>query len=356
MKILKKLLIILGITLGLILFIVGGLLGYFTIVEYNPKPIIQETVYSHSNLNYSNQPLKIMSFNIGYGALGKDEDFVMDGGKKGRADSKAVVEGYFQGIQDLLVAHESDIYLLQEVDFNSRRSYDINQVNLNAQLFSNYDNVFSYNYKAKFVPFPFSFTDYFGRVNSGLQTLSKYPIIQSYRHQLPGAFSWPIRTVNLKRAIQPNYIHIEGQNKQLVVVNIHLSAYDDGSMRIKEMAYLKDFIENEYNKGNYVIVGGDFNQTFYEAKDTFPHQDGTWEPLIMDADTLSENFMFAIDPLTPTCRSLHAPYEDDDFPYYIIDGFIVSKNITVTNINTINHGFLYSDHNPVILEVILNDL
>lgn len=356
MKVLLKILTILGIFIGILLILVAGILGYFTIVEYNPPKIMKEPVYYRSQLIYDNQPLKLMSFNIGYGGLGRDEDFVMDGGKKGRADSKEVVEGYFEGIQNLLTEHEADIYLLQEVDFNSRRSYELDEVGLNAGLLPTYDHVFSYNYKAKFVPFPFSTTDYIGKVNSGLQTLSKYRINESFRHQLPGAFSWPIKTVNLKRAIQPNYINIEGTTKQLVVVNVHLSAYDDGSMRLKEMAYLKEFIEAEYQKGNYVIVGGDFNQVFYEAKDTFPHHEGTWEAMIMDKDTLSENFSFAIDPLTPTCRSLHAPYTGGDFPYYIIDGFIVSNNITVTTINTINHGFLYSDHNPVILEVTLNDL
>lgn len=356
MRIFINTLKIVGVILGVLLFITATILGYFTLAEYRPPKIHKETVQVRSGLKYSNEPLKIMTFNIGYAGLGKDEDFVMDGGKKGRSDSKAVVEGYFEGIKNLIETHQSDIYLFQEVDYDSRRSYHVNQVNELYEMMSEYDHVFSYNYKAKFVPFPFSVKDHFGRVNSGLQTLSKYHIELSFRHQLPGAFSWPIRTVNLKRAIQPNYIKIEGTDKYLVVINIHLSAYDDGSMRLKEMAYLKAFIEKEYQQGNYVIIGGDFNQTFYEAKDTFTHQAGTWKPVVMDENTLSKDFIFAVDPITPTCRSLHAPFMGSDFPCYIIDGFVVSKNITITNIETINHGFLYSDHNPVILEVTLNDL
>ncbi|MGI6359706.1 MAG: endonuclease/exonuclease/phosphatase family protein [Acholeplasmatales bacterium] len=355
MKILKKIIIVLSIILGVLVLFVGGILGYFTAVEYRPPKISEETVKTSSSINYAKQPLKIMTFNIGYGSLGKAEDFVMDGGKKGRADSKEVVNDYFQGIQDLLKNIPADIYLLQEVDYDSRRSYYLDQVTKNHELFPNYDYVYSYNYKANFVPFPFSFTDYIGKVNSGLQTLSKYKIEESFRHQLPGAFAWPIRTVNLKRAIQPSYIKIEGTDKYLVVVNIHLSAYDDGSMRLKEMAYLKEFIEAEYKKGNYVIVGGDFNQTFFGAKDVFPEYSGTWVPMTMKEDTLSDDFTFAIDVTKPTCRSLHKPYDGgENFPYYLIDGFIVSKNITVISVNTINYGFLYSDHNPVILEISLD--
>ena len=38
----------------------------------------------------------------------------------------------------------------------------------------------------------------------------------------------------------------------------------------------------------------------------------------------------------------------------MIDGFMVSKNITVESINTLNYGFENSDHNPVLLNIVIN--
>ena len=47
-----------------------------------------------------------------------------------------------------------------------------------------------------------------------------------------------------------------------MLVNLHLEAYDSGEGKIAQTKLLVEFLEQEYAKGNYVIAGGDFNQTF----------------------------------------------------------------------------------------------
>lgn len=43
-------------------------------------------------------------------------------------------------------------------------------------------------------------------------------------------------------------------------MNVHLSAYDKGGVyRKKQLQQLNSFLEVEYQKGNYVVCGGDFN-------------------------------------------------------------------------------------------------
>ena len=69
----------------------------------------------------------ILSWNIGYGALGDDADFFLDGGKEVRASSKERVHENLQNIIKKIKALNSDIAMLQEVDVNSKRSYGINQ-------------------------------------------------------------------------------------------------------------------------------------------------------------------------------------------------------------------------------------
>ncbi len=350
-KVLKWVMIV---VLSLIV-LVGGFLTYLTIFEYRPKKVeaVDEVGQNIKSINLGEE-MSILIFNTGYASLGKDEDFVMDGGKMGRPKNKEVVEKYLSGIKEFLAQEQADFYLLQEVDYNSRRSYNTHQVNEYHELFADYNYTFALNYKAKFVPFPFSFTDYIGRVNSGIQTLSQHNVKNAFRHQLPGAFSWPIRTVNLKRAMLVNYYEINGSDKLLVVVNVHLSAYDDGSMRKKEMDYLKAFLIAEQELGNYIIIGGDFNQTFKQIEDVYPVEEGLWTPPIIDDDFLPAGFSFFTDATKPSCRLLNKPYTGIDHQYYIIDGFIVSSNISV--IEVINHDldFEHSDHNPITLKVVLN--
>lgn len=346
--------ILVKVLIAILLFVVV-VLTYFTIREYRPKQIEEMNVNSKSNeVVKLDESLKVMTFNIGYSGLGKDEDFVMDGGKKGRANNKDVVLGYLDGIKNTLNNNDADFYLLQEVDRPSRRSYFTNQEEAFMDMFSNYNSVFSLNFKADFVPFPVSFTDYLGKVESGIQTLSKYKINESFRHQTPGSFAWPVKTVNLKRAIQVNYLPIEGSTKKLVLINLHLSAYDDGGMRIAETKYLIELLNKEKLAGNYVIVGGDFNQTYEDVKDVYTYEGAPnylWKPLILAEESIPDGYSFIYSD-SATCRSLDKPLTDvDDHYYYIIDGFILSDNIELVNFTNLNLGFLYSDHEPLVMEV-----
>lgn len=359
MKILKILTkVVLGILVIAIVFV-----GTLTLFEYRPKAIVEVNVENKQNNSVSlNEVYQALTFNIGYAGLGKDEDFVMDGGQKGRPDSKEVVEDYFTGIKTLLDDHKSDFYFLQEVDLKSRRSYKINEVeSIQESLGANYSSQFAYNFKAIFVPFPVSLTDYIGYVESGIQTLSSYRVTASERHQFPGAFSWPLRVANLKRAMMVSFLDIEGSDKLLVLVNLHMSAYDsDGSLRDQEMAYLSSFLEEHKALGNYVIVGGDFNQTFPEADGLFPVNSDFYEAYTIEDDFIPDGYRFEVDLEHPTCRLLNQPYEknSENTQYYLIDGFIVSDNIELVKIDeqdtakpmTINHEFLYSDHNPVMIK------
>lgn len=355
----KKIIKIVLKSLAVLILIVGAFLGYLTIFEYKPETL--ETLSVESNQVgevVTDTSYTALTFNIGYASLGIDEDFVMDGGKKGRTNSKSVMEGYLDGITGILSDNPSDFYLLQEVDLKSRRSYYVNQTEtIKDTLGGTYADTFAYNFKAQFVPFPVSFTDHIGYVESGLQTLSNFKIDEATRHQFPGAFSWPLRIANLKRAMVVHELPVSGSDKSLIIVNLHMSAYDgDGTLRAQEMAYLKTFLEEQKALGNYVIVGGDFNQTFPEAKNIYPPIQDIWIAYDMEDDFLPLGFNFQIDINHPSCRLLDKPYDPtaSDTQYYIIDGFIVSDNITVESVVNLNHGFLYSDHNPIQLSFKLN--
>ena len=62
-----------------------------------------------------------------------------------------------------------------------------------------------------------------------------------------------------------------------------------------------------------------------------------------------------MDNSTPTCRSLDRAYKgaEGDFQYYMIDGFIVSDNVEVSSMETLDKEFEHSDHNPVEMKVTL---
>ena len=114
---------------------------------------------------------------------------------------------------------------------------------------------------------------------------------------------------------------------------------------------LKEILETEAEAGNYVIAGGDFNQSFSNV-DTSAYplvSEDMWQAGQIDVDEF-DNLTFVTDNSTPTCRSLDKPSEGadpDNFQYYMIDGFIVSDNIQVDEVSTIDTKFENTDHNPI---------
>ena len=364
----KRALKIFIIFIVVIFVFLAGFIITLQAFEYRPDDVtVLEIVNNKADISEnhvdSSLELTILTFNIGYASLSETEDFVMDGGEKGKMDSEEEVRDNLEGITSILESNPADIYLLQEVDVDSNRSYNINQL-IHFQDILGKSSVLAYNYRCIFVPFPLSFTQMMGKVNSGIVTFSDFYQESAERHQLPGSFAWPVSLANLKRAMLISKYPIKDSDKYLVVINVHLSAYDDGTMRLEEMEALKNIMKEEYDAGNYVIVGGDFNQTFpdamidnenyyYELKDS-----ELWQAYPMENDWFIDNgFSFGVDITTPTCRLLNQPYDsvnEDNNQYYVIDGFIVSNNLNIVSVNTLDENFVYSDHNPVKLTVNFN--
>jgi len=351
----KKLLkILLSIVLVLVL-VLGGLLGWLTATEFNPASIEAAEVERAGDADTlkSGATLRILSWNVGYAGLGKAEDFFMDGGTRARPDSRDTVLGYLDGISASLERIAPDLVLLQEVDSDSARTYSIDERDFLSRGMS--CETYALNYSCPFVPVP---VPPIGKVHSGLYTMTDDLLIErAERRSLPCPFSWPLRIANLKRCLLVNYLPIEGSDRQLVLVNLHLEAYDDGEGKIAQTCQLMDFLEEEYRKGNYVIAGGDFNQIFPGGLDVYPNlKPELWTPGILEESALPSGFRYAFDLSVPSCRLLNQPYDPADTAntqHYVIDGFIVSPNVTVESVEGQDLGFENSDHNPVLLTVTL---
>ena len=346
-KIVKGILKAVLVIIIIVVVAAGGLIGFLSFREFKPADTEEIAVEGTGSGEVSDE-VTVLSWNIGYAGLGKWSDFFMDGGENTRSADKTMVNAYLSGINTVIAEQNADIVMLQEVDSDSTRTFGINEVENLAVGASAY----ALNYSCPFVPFPWP---PIGKVNSGLLTFTDYPIISASRISLPCPFSWPIRVANLKRCLLISRIPAKN-DRELVIVNLHLEAYDSGEGKIAQTKALKDFIEAEYANGNYVIAGGDFNQEFPGALEIYPNTHEEWMPGTLENDMLPDGWSFVYDTDTPTCRLLNQPYNPADTEgtqYYVIDGFIVSPNVLSAQATTIDAGFENSDHNPVRLEVTL---
>ncbi len=349
----KKFLKVLLIIVLAVIVAVAALFGWLTATEYKPAAVEAVDILraGDNDIVRPENSLNILSWNVGYGGLGKDSDSFMDGGKDVTSADKETTLKYLDGIEKAIAALEPDILMLQEVDEDCSRTYGINELDklwLTCRAYAP-------NYVCKFVPFPLP---PIGRVNTGVMTTTDDLYIDAaQRIALPCPFEWPVRTANLKRCLLASWLPIEGSDSQLVIVNLHLEAYDSGEGKIAQTKQLMEFITSEYEKGNYVIAGGDFNQVFPGSLEVYPNlHPENWEPGTLEADILPEGWQFAYDLSVPSCRLLNQPYDPEDTEntqYYVIDGFILSPNVELNSVNGIDERFENSDHNPVLINVSL---
>ena len=169
--------------------------------------------------------LDLLSWNIGYAGLGREADFFMDGGTQS-ADEKQRAP-LPQGDRR---RHRGRLWIwsCSRRWTQLRRTYSIDE----RPLLDQGTSYHALNYSCPFVPVP---VPPIGKVHSGLLTMTRLPESTGRAYLSPPCpFSWPLRIANLKRCLLVSYLPIEGSDKQLVLVNLHLEAYDSGEGKIAQ--------------------------------------------------------------------------------------------------------------------------
>lgn len=330
---------------------------YYRIKDRQSLPIKQKL--THPNKLQTNTTYSAATYNVGFGAYNQKFSFFMDTGKMkdgtktqgkyGKAENEAAVLQNTNGEINTMKKINADFMLFQEIDVDSSRSYHVNQVKKMSHNFANYEEIFANNFHSPYLLYPLN--DPHGAVQSGLLSLSKYPVEQATRCKYPVSTSFITKFTDLDRCFTVMKIPVTNGHK-LILINSHMSAYDKGGkMRVKQLKLLNSVMESEYKKGNYVIVGGDFNHTFgrkmlthFKSQQEIPD----WMSVLSSKDLAPDIRMVHAknENTVPTCRGTDIPYQKGKTYTTVIDGFLVSKNIQATSEN-INTEFAYADHNPV---------
>ena len=341
----KKVLKIVLFFILAIVFALAGLIITAVVTDYKPDETVE--VYKTEEFNTVSDTLEfsIVNWNIGYCGLDESMDFFYDGGTHVRPPEENVKENLIAVKNYLRNQKNTDFYLIQEVDKKSKRSYRINQFEDLQNIFPDYHSFFGKNYDVFFVPTPPA--EPYGKVVSGLMTISKYKPIGVVRHQFPGNYDFPTGLFMLDRCFLVSRIPVTN-GKQLLIINTHNSAYDDGNLRSGQMEYLKKFLSYEYEKGNYIVIAGDWNQCPPGLKAEIPgfnFDNDDYMPI--DEDFMPADWKWVYKNDIPTNRRVIAPYDKKTTLTTIIDAYLISPNVENISVENINLEFKNSDHHPV---------
>ncbi len=339
--------------LAIVLYL-AVVIGTGTATDYRPDKITELTIKQpNENKELSDSVYTFLTWNVGYFGLGAEMDFFYDGGKMVHP-TKELVQKYTAGsLKYLETADSIDFIFLQEVDKNSKRTGRQDETEMIQHILPGFTSSFGINYNVKFVPLPF--TNPMGKVEMGQMNLSKYRPVSSQRYSYFSEYAWPKRLFMLDRCFVLSRFPMEN-GKELVLMNTHNSAYDaGGKLRDVEMPLIRDLMLEEYNKENYVVAGGDWNQN---PPDYNPEKvDKTYPAVfreILDGSLFPENWTIIYDPAHGTNRAVDIPLVKGKTEVTIIDYFILSPNIKAEKIQVLSQGFINSDHEPVFMKIRLN--
>lgn len=290
----------------------------------------------------ASRTISITSWNVGYGALGENADFVADGGESMRAlDADQIAEAATE-IGQISGDFDNNFIFFQELSRASFLTRNVPLIKIIEGNLSDYSAVYWQDVGVSRAPKSLQISH-----GMGVYALNRMEVSQAYElPQEPGFFFLGVKRYY---AAIVNEVPIEGSDRKWILMNIHLSAFDkDAGVRREQVKAVFDFAASEYAKGNYVVIGGDWNMKISQKE--FPHNTADeflfW---VFDfpQDLLPSGWRFATDDSTATVRTLHKPYVANENYTMIIDGFAYSPNVALHDISTQNLQFQHSDHHPV---------
>ena len=286
--------------------------------------------------------ISVSTWNLGYAGLGSASDFIKDGGTRMFPPSRDAVRGTLAGIVETASHLDVDVALFQEVAGASPLNYWIALDAALADTMGGRQYWFRHDVSTWGVPRPL-------RLKHGSVLASRVTVRRAEIVPLPQESDPMLGLVVRLYALQVVTIASTDGGPDWVIINLHFSAFDDGArLRHEQLQAAFDFAQARYRQGCRVIMGGDWNlilmHTDFESNT--PDEFLSWIH-DMPRDAVPDGWTIAVDPARPTVRTLYKPYVPGENFTGIIDGFIVSPNVEVIEVETRDTGFLHSNHAPV---------
>jgi endonuclease/exonuclease/phosphatase family metal-dependent hydrolase len=298
----------------------------------------------NDDLPKAGDELSVLSWNLGYGGLGADSDFIADGGKSFFPPSPQAVSRNIAGIIDTVKSIDADVYVFPEMAKPSPLNYWHDLLGAMRRIMTGTTRVFSADILTRWQPWPLRFEHglamysrkYVGTVN--VEPLTPEP------DKIAGYIS---------RAYSVRILRVQVEGKSdWVILGVHLSAFDkNAEIRRKQLSEVMRYATVLHEQGSPVIVAGDFNLVLTPTRfpSTTAAKDLEW---VHDfpAEALPAGWRIGADARVPSVRTNERAYVAGENYTTVIDGFIVSPDVEIEGVETRDLGFKFSDHQPVLLK------
>jgi endonuclease/exonuclease/phosphatase family metal-dependent hydrolase len=310
-----------------------------------------ESAYTQEVAPEKKETIKIMTWNIAFAqGLGSE-------GTEYTKHPKSYYQEKLTKMAKIIKDNQIDIVLLQEIDWYSSRTYDIDQVRYLCEKSGLYFYSKALSWDMNYLPFPYwPITNQFGRISSGGAIISRFPIEDSSYElfQKPASQPWWYNKFYLFRYSQAAKIRIS--EKKFWVINHHLEAFDKLNRQLNAKRSIERIRLLHSKQIPVLAFGGDFNaipqesapQQYWKANKEDYLPDSTidiFRSIESHQDTISDREYMLNQKLYLT------------FPAHLadrrLDYIFVRKEAKVIDRKVIQARDL-SDHLPYYIEIKLN--
>jgi endonuclease/exonuclease/phosphatase family metal-dependent hydrolase len=243
------------IILALVLLLLGGLVwagGGKTIHEPQGSGIIESIPDALEREPAAPETLVVLSYDLVY-ALGAQL------ASPTVSDAVAICD-HLDQIVETIAASGADVALLQEVDFASRRTHNIDQLHYIAAALGWGFAAHAITWECRYLPLPcWPLGRPTGRLRAGMGVISRYPLIQNTRQRLSQPRSQPLLAALFAPYYTVQMVDVQCGNQTIRLLNVHLTAHD-AATRQQQARELVAFV-HQVETLTSVLMGA-FNAAF----------------------------------------------------------------------------------------------
>jgi endonuclease/exonuclease/phosphatase family metal-dependent hydrolase len=163
------------------------------------------------------QELVVLSYSIAYGL----------GDSRQRGVNPAAVYDRLDAVIETIAASGADVVLLQEVDFASRRTYDIDQLQYIAAALGWGFVARVITWECRYLPSPFwALQRHAGRLRAGQGVISRFPLVQNTRQRLSQPLTQPLLSPLFSPYHTVQMVDMQCGDRTVRFLNVHLEPRD----------------------------------------------------------------------------------------------------------------------------------
>jgi endonuclease/exonuclease/phosphatase family metal-dependent hydrolase len=230
MMALVVMLILLGLLLGALLWAGGGK----TVHESQGSGIIEAIPDALEREPAATGTLVVLTYDLAYG-LGEQRHGAVSSGI-------ATIYDRLDHLVETIAASGADVALLQEVDFASQRTHDIDQLHYIAAALGWGFAARAITWECRYLPYPvWPVGQPTGRVRAGMGVISRYPLVQNTRQRLPQERAVPGLAPLFSPYPTIQMVDVQCGTQTLRLFNVHLGA-SDATTRQRQAHDLVEFV------------------------------------------------------------------------------------------------------------------